>query len=1023
MVLSECKRERLRVAGTVRVSWIRRYCILWTFSVAPFLWSQEFRSTTTVTSASQLVTVDLTNLSDSHGASISIHNSGSSTILLPQISTANNLMPISGSAILAQLASLPPVSTDQDRAIQAWQYVIAHTTHVCGAGGNTPTYDALTILDGYGFGCCDQLATTLAWIWQQEGYQSRVAYLLNFHDVPEISYGGAWHVLDPDHNVYYPKDDGTIASVEEIIATPTLVSRVADANGNDPVGWPAADMAQRYVDAAPTLVYRAPVSPASASTISLRPHETLIFNSENEKDSAVFFNEGTGVVPDSVGAAQLVWDLSFGNPSWSQYPYAGSAVQVITDSSGNKFLTTNSSNPGYLIYRGSSAFPMAGLLVAAQLGSTIGGSLNAYFSTDGITWSPAVSFQPTMTQSAFDLMANLSPLARGFESYFVKLELHGGIAVHRLRIKASLQTSRFLFPPLMATSSNQLLYQDASPVAQSRLLKVTSAIQTGRPQIRGLHAVSLAPESPTYSLARDYGAANLVDRDADSLAYPGSTHLDYLIQLNGLHTVTGVSVDWGYYGSNSQYLQNWQILGRSWRQPWQQLAAGGSPGQSTLDVPLSGTFTELRLVANGANWIGAYELRVFGGSAAPPLSKPSWTVVSNVPEDKTYSITAGYRAANLIDDNADTLAYPGSTNIDYQIGLGTLTHLQAATITWGYFGTDSRYISSWSLLARNGAAQPWSTVAQGGFPNNTTSQITLDCFATDVRIVASSTQNWIGVYELTLAGSQALGGITAASQVQQQLTLAGTGPASNLTDGDPTTVAYPGSRFIDYALDPGIMSYFDTAAVTWGMFGTSPGYVQPWRLLGLSEDGSTWDVLARGGFPNAAETDVVVQNRYRKLRLVAEGTNWIGAYEVQLSGNKLPPQSAYSVKSNVFEDPVYSLALGYQAANLIDGNPGTLAYPASTHLDYQISLSGPSQLSSVLIDWGTFGSDPLYVSSWSLLGRSGASQPWVTLAQGGFPNGVITFLNTNATVTDLRIVADSANWIGIYEVGIRATPQ
>ena len=77
---------------------------------------QEFRSTTTVTSNNQPVTLDLSNVSDVRGASITLHNSSSGTISLPQISTPNNLMPISGAAILKQLNGLPLSATDQDRA-------------------------------------------------------------------------------------------------------------------------------------------------------------------------------------------------------------------------------------------------------------------------------------------------------------------------------------------------------------------------------------------------------------------------------------------------------------------------------------------------------------------------------------------------------------------------------------------------------------------------------------------------------------------------------------------------------------------------------------------------------------------------------------------------------------------------------------------------------------------------------------------------------------------------------------------
>jgi len=73
-------------------------------------------------------------------------------------------------------------------------------------------------------------------------------------------------------------------------------------------------------------------------------------------------------------------------------------------------------------------------------------------------------------------------------------------------------------------------------------------------------------------------------------------------------------------------------------------------------------------------------------------------------------------------------------------------------INWGGYGTNPIYVNNWSLLARSAANQPWVTVAQGGFPNSSTTLVNLDFAATDVRLVASSPANWIGVYELKLNG-------------------------------------------------------------------------------------------------------------------------------------------------------------------------------------------------------------------------------------------------------------------------------
>jgi hypothetical protein len=994
--------------------------IIFVFSQA--LLCQEFRTSTIVTSSSQPVTVDLSSVADVRGASITIHNSSGSSISLPQVSTPNNPMPFSGAAILKQLNSLPPAATEQARAIQTWQFMLDHTFAFCSAGkkGTLLPNDPVKILSGYGFGCCDQLAQTLAWIWQQEGYQVRVA-LFPFHTVPEIFYGNAWHMLDPDHRIYYPKDDGTIANVAEILADTNLIARRVDANGLDPAGYLGTTMADSYTQNASALQYIAPFYTVSTSGISLRPHETLTFHSENLQDSVQFYDLGAYLSPGRVSSAEFDWDLSFANAGWKQLTSSVAGVDVTTDSTGSKFLANTTSTPGYVVYKEVSTFPLLNLSIVAQLGGSSSGSLQAYFSTDGIHWSNAVPFQAGNAGPSFDLKADLTTLANAPFSYFVKIELDGGMQLHRLRISPIVQTSRAIFPALAAGSPNQLLYQDSSPVAQARSLNVTTSIPSGKPPIRGLHVESLVPESPLNSLALDYGAANLVDGDPDSLAYPGSSHLDYVIQLNGSYNVTGISIDWGYFGSDSRYVQSWQILGRSGNQAWQQLASGGLPGQPTMDVPLNATATELRVVANSSHWIGAYDLRVFGSALAPALPASSWTVQSNVVEDPIYSFARHYGAANLIDGDPNTLAYPAAKSVDYQVSLGTALHLSSANITWGVFGANPGYIESWSLLARNGAGQPWVTVAQGGFPNSATTQVSFDSLATDVRIVANSSVNWIGICDLALNGGQLMNGLTVTSNVQDQAGTSSAHPTANLSDGDETTFAYPGNVSLDYTIDPGQNTYFAAARVVWGFFGVHPQFIQSWRLLGLTSDG-TWEVVARGGYPNSTETVIPVLNRYRKLRVAAAGPNWIGISEVQVFGSALPPPGQLAVQSNVIEDPVYSLARHLQASNLIDGDPTTLAYPASTHIDYQVSLGQPTQLSSAYINWGAFGTNPAYVGSWSLLARNGTSQPWITLATGGSPNSATTLLNLDFAATDLRIIAGSVNWIGIYDLQIKGSP-
>lgn len=989
------------------------------------LFCQEFRSTTTVTSNNQPVTVDLTNVPDVSGAAITIHNSTGNPVSVPQISNVNTLQPLSKASILSQL---PSTAIDQQNAIQAWQFVVSHTFHLCSSGAkqdNGEALDPLRFFGAYGFGCCEQSAQALIWIWRQLGYQARLAEL-PVHTVPEIFYGNAWHMLDPDHQVYYFKDDGTIASVADLIADPELVARTADQDGNDPVGWSATQMAQLYAQNASGLSYYTGVGFGlfPASTITLRPHESLTFNSENLEDVVHSYWPGPGYFAPSmtsVSSAQFDWMLSFSDPAWQSRTKSSSGVGVMSDVSGSKFIVNNSTGTGYLMYQQGSPFPVSSLVVSAQLSPNSSGSLRAYF-FNGSTWSNPVPLRAVTGEASFDASVDLTNLARGYYSYYIKIELVGGVQLHKLRITPTVQTAKTIFPVLNA-GLNQLSYHDESPFAQGRALTVTTAIPMGKHLIKGVHAESLVPESSTYSLARDYGATNLVDGDPDSLAYPGSNHLDYVIQLNGSYNVNGLSIDWGSFGSDSRYIQSWQILGRNGNQTWQQLASGGFPGQATTDVALTGLATELRIVADSTNWAGIYEVRVFGSALEPLIPSNTLSAQSNVPENPVYSLAMNYGAANLVDGNLGTLAYPGSTGLDYSILLRGITHVSSALITWGYYGVNPNYVQSWSLLGRNGDGQAWSTLAQGGFPNSATTTVDFDCLVTELRLVASSSVNWIGVYDVQINGSPLLQNLRATANMQE-VANSEFGAATYIIDGDPLTDAYPGSASIDYTIDPGQAVYIDSAKISWDHFGTdvSGAHIESWRVLGLALDGYDWEVVSRGGFPNSTETIVPVKNKYRKLRVAAESKAWIGIGDFQAFGTSLQTTSAFTVKSNVAEDPIYSLGQGYSASNLIDGDTGSLAYPASNHLDYQLSSGALTQLSKAVINWGYFGTSAVYVQSWSILARTGVNQPWVTLAHGGFPNSTTTIVNLDYAATDVRLVADSANWIGLFELQLKGTP-
>jgi len=197
-----------------------------------------------VTSNEATLSLDLSGISSTAGSTLMIRNNSASKLDFPFIWNSNSPAPVTSNTSPASSAST--TGSDEALAIADWRYVIGQTNGYCSAGSTSEyTTDPLRILYGFGFGCCGQLAPTLASLWSgdlthrtsvwharpaaQGTFQTRIA-VMAFHTIPEIYYGNAWHMLDPDHRVFYRNPDGSIASVAQILANPSIVDDTPDGN-------------------------------------------------------------------------------------------------------------------------------------------------------------------------------------------------------------------------------------------------------------------------------------------------------------------------------------------------------------------------------------------------------------------------------------------------------------------------------------------------------------------------------------------------------------------------------------------------------------------------------------------------------------------------------------------------------------------------------------------------------------------------------------------------------------------------
>ncbi len=83
--------------------------------------------------------------------------------------------------------------------------------------GEEHVHDPIKTFNVYGYGQCCCASSNIEALARYLGLASR-GWGINGHSVPEISWEGSWHLLDASLIDYFPKADGKLAGVEEIIS-------------------------------------------------------------------------------------------------------------------------------------------------------------------------------------------------------------------------------------------------------------------------------------------------------------------------------------------------------------------------------------------------------------------------------------------------------------------------------------------------------------------------------------------------------------------------------------------------------------------------------------------------------------------------------------------------------------------------------------------------------------------------------------------------------------------------------------
>jgi len=148
-------------------------------------------------------------------------------VVNPRITTDSSIDCSSAQAVVQQITK--PGMTDEEKAVACWTFMLDHYYHwYPPREDNVPTdvRDFAKAINSYGFGPCFVNAPVLSALWVAAGLETR-CWTITGHSIPEVRYGGAWHMLDGDARAWHRKADGQIASVEELAADPKLFTEPA----------------------------------------------------------------------------------------------------------------------------------------------------------------------------------------------------------------------------------------------------------------------------------------------------------------------------------------------------------------------------------------------------------------------------------------------------------------------------------------------------------------------------------------------------------------------------------------------------------------------------------------------------------------------------------------------------------------------------------------------------------------------------------------------------------------------------
>ena len=388
--------------------------------------------------------------------------------------------------------------------------------------------DPIKLFNVYGYTLCSVSAANMACLARYAGLKARNS-TINNHVIPEFYYDGAWHMLDADLIEYFPKADGSIASLQEIVDGiqawlkdhpdfPIEPGKKAErykwmnekgwkANGPeilsrnpfyDDIGWlPSADFAwgdtmQQFAKIQNT--WQSCYSQGYRVNVQLRAGETLTRNWFN-KGLHVNMLSGVGapaslaakvgqgslkysprwgdIAPGRVGNGTLAYDVPLASGAFRAGALmADNLAAKSEDPAGPAVHVKDAEKPGVLDIRMASSYVYLGGEAQAKAVVGEGGEIRVLLSdNNGIEWKDLATIDKTGDQKL-----DLKPLIGRRYVYVVRFVMKGkGTGLDALKLTNDIQHSQRPLPALVQ-GDNTVTF---SAGAQEGTITIEGAMEAG----------------------------------------------------------------------------------------------------------------------------------------------------------------------------------------------------------------------------------------------------------------------------------------------------------------------------------------------------------------------------------------------------------------------------------------------------------------------------------------------------------------------------------------------------------------